>query len=80
MRRLAIVATLFVVMIVVTQISISASTPAYPTIIDLENQLNMHPGDALPRLIQYRGRIFQPYYVRAEELSSGEYSIVVKLR
>lgn len=51
----------------------------FPPVSVLQDELAMHPGDALPRLIPYAGRIFHPHYVGARALGNGRYAVIVDL-
>jgi hypothetical protein len=53
---------------------------SFPSIADLQQQLHLQPGSDLQKPILYGGRIFEPYYVRAERRNGGEYAIIVRLR
>ena len=61
--------------------AIASSSPrGFPTVADLQMQLHLQPGSDLQKPILYGGRIFEPYYVRAERRNGGEYAIIVRLR
>jgi hypothetical protein len=53
---------------------------AFPPISALQQQLNIYPGGALPKLVVWGGRSFQPYYVGASDHGNGTYTVTVKLR
>lgn len=57
----------------------SSATTSFPSVRELQAQLNLHPGDPLPKLIVWMGHPFQPRYVRAEARSNGEYAVIIKL-
>jgi hypothetical protein len=61
--------------------AIACSSPrGFPSVVDLQHQLHLQPGSDLQKPILYGGRIFEPYYVRAEHRGGGEYAIIVKLK
>jgi hypothetical protein len=61
--------------------AIAVSSPrGFPSVADLQQQLHLAPGSDLQKPILFGGRIFEPYYVRAERRRNGEYAIIVKLR
>jgi hypothetical protein len=61
--------------------ALALSSPrGFPSVADLQQQLHLQPGSDLQKPILYGGRIFEPYYVRAERRAGGEYSIIVRLR
>jgi hypothetical protein len=52
----------------------------YPPIAYLQDRLPAHPGDPLAKLIPWKGRLLQPYYVRAKAVGNGEYDVRIRLR
>lgn len=52
----------------------------FPSVAELQAQLNLRPGVELPKAILYQGRVFAPYYVGARARGNGEYVIVIRLR
>jgi hypothetical protein len=68
-------------MILLFTYAIASSSPAgFPSVAELQAQLHLQPGSDLQKPILYGGRIFEPYYVRAERRRDGEYAIIVRLR
>ena len=53
---------------------------AFPPVGVLQQQLNVYPGGALPKLVVWGGRSFQPYYIGASDHGNGTYTVTVKLR
>ena len=56
------------------------SSGVFPPIGVLQQQLNVYPGGALPKLVVWGGRSFQPYYIGASDHGNGTYTVTVKLR
>lgn len=51
----------------------------YPPVGVLQDQLHAHPGDAIARLIPYRGRLLQPRYLSSRHDGGGVYTVRIKL-
>ena len=58
---------------------VSVAGEVYPPVEELQNQLHLHRGDLLPKLVVWKGHQFQPEYRQAEHLGGGVYRITVKL-
>jgi hypothetical protein len=54
-------------------------TGTYPSVGELQNNLNLRPGTVLPRAIMHGGRIFEVFYVTAVARPNGEYVVTLRL-
>ena len=50
----------------------------YPPVSVLQDQLPVHPGDRLGKLVNWHGELYQPVYVRATGVN-GTYYVTLKL-
>jgi hypothetical protein len=51
----------------------------YPSVAELQNNLNLRPGTVLPRAIIHSGRVFEVFYVAAVAKPNGEYVVTLRL-
>jgi hypothetical protein len=56
-----------------------AAAPVFPPVKELERQLPCPPGAALPKLIDWAGRRFQPVYLHTVQQPGGIYQVTLKL-
>ena len=56
--------------------------PYFPSVAELQEQLQLPPGRQLPKDVQNKktGRIFHTFYLRGFEMGDGSYCAVLKLR
>ena len=78
--RYWIAGPLYVAVALYLMTGVLQSTGAFPPIGVLQQQLNVYPGAALPKLVVWGGRSFQPYYIGASDHGNGTYTVTVKLR
>ena len=78
--RYWIAGTLYAVIALYLMTGALQSSGAFPPLASLQQQLNVYPGSPLPKLVVWRGRSFQPYYIGASDHGDGTYTVTVKLR
>ena len=54
--------------------------PSFPSVPELQNQLNLFPGRPFPKLILFEGRAYEAYYEGAKYLGDGVYEARVRAR
>ena len=54
--------------------------PPFPSVPELQNQLNLFPGRPFPKLILFEGRAYEAYYEGAKYLGDGVYEARVRAR
>ena len=72
---------MFQASLVATAIPVAAAVAKddYPSVAVLQNELNAHPGDQLPKLVPWKGRMLQPVFQHAEQHGGGFYTITIRL-
>ena len=53
---------------------------SFPSVPELQNQLNLFPGRPFPKLILFEGRAYEAYYEGAKYLGDGVYEARVRAR
>jgi len=53
---------------------------AFPSVEQLQSQLNMFPGRPFPKLIVFEGRAYEAYYEGARYLGNGTYDARVRVQ
>jgi hypothetical protein len=51
----------------------------FPPVAVLQDEFHVHPGDPLPKLVPWRGRLFSARYLNVHDDGNGIYSVRFKL-
>jgi len=77
---------LVIILLIFLLHAIGAAKAADPTLADdfppiavLQDEFHAHPGDPLPKLVPWRGRLFSARYLNAHHDGNGIYSVRFKL-
>jgi hypothetical protein len=54
-------------------------TNDFPPVAVLQDEFHVHPGDPLPKLVPWRGRLFSARYLNVHHDGNGIYSVRFKL-
>ena len=57
----------------------TADAAGFPPVSELMRELALHPGDRLPKLIPWRGRLLQPVFRGATHRGGGRYVVELEL-
>lgn len=67
-------------LLLASQLAVSAYASAYPSVHDLEVALGLFRGAQIPKIVPANGRGWAAYYVGGSSVGNGEYAIRVRLR
>jgi hypothetical protein len=81
----AIVGTVIVLLVLLSRVVGAAKAAErkkpddFPPVAVLQDEFHVHPGDPLPKLVPWRGRLFSARYLNVHHDGDGIYSVRFKL-